>query len=56
MFAGENRCVLEIGYFDYECKELLLFPNERIVGVRSKLESDAKARHSCLTFVVGRLE
>ena len=56
MFAGEDQCVLEIGYFDYEHKELKLRPNERILGVKSKLETDAKARHSCLMLIVGRLE
>ncbi len=54
LFDGQGTCVLEIGSFGYQTKEILLEAEDRIVGFRSQLYAANYAKHSSLVIVIGR--
>lgn len=54
LFDKADKCVLEIGSFDYTNKEIFLSSDERIIGFESRLYSANYAQHNDLVFVIAR--
>ena len=56
LFDAEGTCVLEIGIFSRQTKEILLEAKDRIVGFRSRLHKADGAWHNSLVIVIARRE
>ncbi len=54
LFDVTNTCILRIGRFEWETKEINLEAEDRIVGFRSKLHGAAIACHYSLVIVIAR--
>lgn len=54
LFDIDNNCLLSIGDFTRQTKEILLEAEDRIVGFRSRLHYDNQALHDSLVVVIAR--